>query len=466
MRIPLLSTLSSAIAAIGLLAATQAGCAAPRHPASSLPPTPPMGWNSWNSGIDLTEQNVRATIDAMVSSGMRDAGYRYVNLDAGWAAPRRGSRGELRADPARFPGGVAALARYAHDRGMLLGLYASPYDEGCSAQPALASVGHETVDAQMFAAWGVDYLKYDWCRAEAGHDDQVQVFSRMRDALRATGRPIVYSINPNSSGDYTAGSRYDWSGIADMARATTDLVPVWRDTLPPLGPLDPFPLGGYRGVPDEFAAAQAAVTPSRPGYWTDADMMVVGVGWDEFVTRHFQGIRNGLTVGEVPPGQQDQLRAMAAMTDDQLAHLLLRQPNLTATEQRAHFSLWAMLSAPLIAGNDVRFMNPQTRDILTNREVIAIDQDPRVATARPLAADGRVLTKPLSDGGVAVAFFNAADNPVTIDTSAAGTGLSSAPCYAVRDVWRHTDTKTTAAITSGIVPPHAVTLLRISPVCS
>ena len=459
------SRLLSTIAALSLLAAGQSGCAAPRHPAPSLPPTPPMGWNSWNSGIDPTEQNVKATIDAMVSSGMRDAGYRYVNLDAGWAAPRRGSRGELRADPARFPEGMAALARYAHDRGMLLGLYASPYDEGCSAQPALASVGHETVDAQMFAAWGVDYLKYDWCRAEADHDEQVQVFSRMRDALRATGRPIVYSINPNSSDDYTTGSRYDWSGIADMARATTDLVPVWRATLPRLGPLDPFALGAYRGVPDEFAVAQKAITPSKPGYWTDADMMVAGVGWDEFVTAHFQSIRDGLTVGEVPPDQQEQLQAMAAMSDDQLAHLLLQQPNLNDTEQRSHFSLWAMLSAPLIAGNDVRSMSPQTRAILTNQEVIAIDQDPRVARAQPLAADGRVLTKQLSDGGVAIAFYNAADNPVTINTSGAAAGLGPAPCYAVRDLWAHTDTKTTGAITSGVMPPHAVTLLRVSPVC-
>jgi alpha-galactosidase len=461
-RIPLLST----IAALSLLAATPAGCAAPRgHAPSSLPTTPPMGWNSWNSGIDLTEENVKATIDAMVSSGMRDAGYRYVDLDAGWAAPRRGSRSELQTDPARFPDGMAAVARYAHDRGMMLGLYASPYNEGCSAQPALASVGHETLDAQTFAAWGVDYLKYDWCRAEADHDEQVQVFSRMRDALRATGRPIVYSINPNSSDDYTAGSRYDWSGIADSARATTDLVPVWRDTLPGLGPLDPFASGGYRGVPDAFAVAAKAVTPSKPGYWSDPDMMVVGLGWDEFVTGHFASIRDGLTVGDVPADQVGQLRAMAAMSDDQLARLLLSQPNLTETEQRAHLSLWAMLSAPLIAGNDVRSMAAQTRDILTNREVIAVDQDPRVATAHPLPADGRVLTKPLSDGGVAVAFFNAAENPVTMNITAGQAGLPSAPCYAVRDLWAHTDTTTAGAVTSGVVAPHAVTLLRVSPVC-
>jgi len=262
--------LPSIIAVIGLVAAMQAGCASAHHnlPADlpALPPTPPMGWNSWDSSIKLTEQNVEATIDAMVASGMRDAGYRYVNLDAGWAAPVRGPHGQLQVDPTRFPDGMAAVARYAHDRGMLLGLYASPYNEGCSAQPALASVDHETLDANTFAAWGVDYLKYDWCRADADHDTQVRVFTKMRDALRDTGRRILYSINPNSSVDYTAGARYDWSGIADTTRVTTDLYPLWRDQMPSLGPFDPFPIGADLGVPDEFTAATQVVTPSHPGY--------------------------------------------------------------------------------------------------------------------------------------------------------------------------------------------------------
>ncbi len=164
-----------------------------------------MGWNSWNSGITLTERTVEQTIDAMVSSGMRDAGYRYVNLDAGWAAPTRDADGNLRADPDRFPHGIAALARYAHDRGMLLGLYDSPFNQGCGQDPRTAAAGHEQADAHTFADWGVDYLKYDWCRLEAGHDEQVKYFTAMRDALRASGRRIVYSINPNSSGDPGAG---------------------------------------------------------------------------------------------------------------------------------------------------------------------------------------------------------------------------------------------------------------------
>jgi alpha-galactosidase len=440
------------MAVLAIVLATQSGCSPAHHQAEPLPHTPPMGWNSWDSGIDLTEQNVKDTIDAMVSSGMRDAGYRYVNLDAGWAAPRRGSNGQLQPDPIRFPDGITAVARYAHDRGMLLGIYASPYNEGCSAQPALASVGHETVDAQTFADWGVDYLKYDWCRGDADHDTQVRVFSTMRDALRATGRRILYSINPNSSDDYTAGARYDWSGIADMARVTADLVPVWRDQLPSLGPYDPFASRHYLGIPDDFAAASTTLVRSRPGFWSDAEMLVVGVGWNDFATRHFSGIRKRLELGN-------------SVSDDQLRRVLLQQPNLTAPEQRAHFSLWAMLSAPLIAGADIRSMSPQTRDILTNRDVIALDQDPKVASASALRTDTRVLVKPLVDGAVAVAFMNQGDTGATITTTTGDIGLPTAPCYTVRDLWSHTDSSTGGPITSGPLAPHGVALLRITATC-
>jgi alpha-galactosidase len=441
------------------------GCAAPpTAPEQALPLTPPMGWNSWNSGIELTEQNIEDTIDAMVSSGMRAAGYRYVNLDAGWDV-RRGSDGRLQADPTRFPDGIAALARYAHDRGMLFGLYASPYDERCSENPAIASAGHETVDAKTFADWGVDYLKYDWCRTETDHQEEVRVFSAMRDALRGTGRRILYSINPNSSADHTAGSRYDWSGIADMARSTEDLVPLWHDALPTLGPFDWFAAGSYLGVPDEFAAAQAVRTPSRPGYWNDADMLVGGLGWDQFVAAHFASMHKHLTVGDVHPDRLGQLHAMVAMSDDQLRDLLDSQPKLTEPEQRAHLSLWAMLAAPLLAGNDIRSMTAPTRDMLTNRDVIAVDQDPKVEPAHPLPADPRVLVKALDGGSVAVAFFNSGEAATTITTDAATAGLPSGTCYTVRDLWSHRETTTGGAVTSGALAPHAVALLRITRGC-
>ena len=229
--------------AVGVACVIVTGCGGGGQTVDSGTParlTPPMGWNSWNSGIPLTEQTVEATIDAMVASGIRDAGYRYVNLDAGWAASTRGSDGKLRADPTEFPDGIAAVATYAHDRGMLLGIYASPFNETCGQDLRIGSRGKETTDAQTFASWGVDYLKYDWCRKDADHGQQLKAFTAMHNALHATGRHILYSINPNSSDNDHAGVMYDWSGVADMARTTADLVPVWRSVLPPVGGSDPF----------------------------------------------------------------------------------------------------------------------------------------------------------------------------------------------------------------------------------
>lgn len=455
----------SLVAVLLCVVVLNTGCSTqPERPSNgpTHPPMPPMGWNSWNSGVALTAANIKAVIDAMVSSGMRDAGYRYVNLDAGWAAPRRTAAGELQADPTRFPDGMADLAKYAHDRGMLLGLYASPFNEGCSAQPALAAAGHETQDAKDYADWGIDMLKYDWCRNEADHRHQVQVFTAMRDALRASGRHIVYSINPNSSDDQTAGIRYGWSDIADMARATNDLVPVWHDQLPRLGPLDPFAGHVYLGVPDEFAAAAKALVPSKQGYWVDADMLVSGIGWDQWVAGHLNSVRNQLTVGAPP----DAVRQFSAASDDQLLHAVTdHQPNLTTDEQRAHLSLWSMLSAPLIAGNDVRAMSKDTQDLLTNRDVIAVDQDSLTAPMHPLAIDPRVLLKWLSDGAMAVALVNGSDKPVSMATTAAAAGLPAVHCYTVRDTWTHQDRSSTGAIDGGTVAPHAVTLLRVTPRC-
>jgi alpha-galactosidase len=454
------------VAVMVLVAALQSGCGLSHRAGSSLPQTPPMGWNSWNSGIELTEQSVEATIDALVSSGMRDAGYRYVNLDAGWALPRRGPRGELLADPARFPAGMAALARYAHDRGMRFGLYASPYNEGCGEAPAIASAGHETEDAKEFANWGVDFLKYDWCHSAADHQLQVRMFSTMRDALRSTGRPIVYSIVPNTSNDNTAGSGYDWSDIANMARIAADLLPMWHDTLPASGPSFPLVRGIFTGIPAQFAAAQKVVPGSKPGYWVDPDMLVIGVQWKSWIEQTLAKVRERLAIGGLPPDLTAMLRSVAEMSDDDVQRVVAAEPNLTETEQRSQLSLWALLSAPLIAGNDIRTMSNRTRDILTNREVIAVDQDPIVEPAHPIEADSRVLAKRLSKGAVAVGLFNSSDKPASIGTTAAAVELVQGPCYRVRDLWAHTDATSTGAIGGGVVAPHAVTLLRVTPGCS
>jgi alpha-galactosidase len=452
-----------AIAATLVLAgASVAGCAAETDSGARL--TPPMGWNSWNSGVPLTEQTVKATVDAMVSSGMRDAGYRYVNLDAGWAAPTRMPDGKLRADPNTFPGGIAALARYAHDRGMLLGLYASPYDETCGQDPRIASRGHEDTDARTFAAWGVDYLKYDWCHTDADHANEVKLFTAMRNALHASGRRIFYSINPNSSGYHNAGTAYDWSGIADMSRNTTDLVPVWRNALPPLDSSDAFSTGAYLGVPDEFRASSLAASRGRAGYFNDPDMLVVGLSWSDFYVNHLDLSRLIVSQDDLTPERLQKIRAKLALSNAEVSWRAYTQPSLSESEQRAQFSLWAMLAAPLLAGNDIRTMSDQTRAILTNRDVIAVDQDRLAVQASASPRDTRVLVKPLSDGGAAVALFNADSQPADITTRAPGAGLHGAPCYAVRDLWTHTETTTAGDITR-TVAPHDVAMLRISPGC-
>ncbi|MFG1933869.1 glycoside hydrolase family 27 protein [Mycobacterium sp. NPDC048908] len=456
--------LCSTVAALILAFAYVSGCATATDTGAPQRLTPPMGWNSWNSGIPLTEDTVRATVDAMVSSGMRDAGYRYVNLDAGWAAPTRGSDHRLRADPITFPHGIAALARYVHDRGMLLGLYASPYDETCGQDPRIASAGHEDTDAQTFAGWGVDYLKYDWCRNDANHADQVRLFTAMRNALRSTGRRIFYSINPNSSNNHHAGTQYDWSAIADMTRNTADLVPVWRSTLPPLDSSDSFLTGSYLGVPDEFRASSPAASRGHPGYFNDPDMLVVGLSWRDFFVNHLDFSRVIVAQDQLTPERLEKLRMKLALSDADVSWRANGQPGLTDSEQRTHFSLWAMLAAPLLAGNDIRTMSDQTRDILTNREVIAVDQDPLVVQATALPQENRVLVKPLSGGGVAVALFNPDDKSADIATSAAGAGLRSAPCYTVRDLWSHTETTSTGAI-ARTVAPHGVAMLEVSSRC-
>jgi alpha-galactosidase len=402
--------------------AVLAACSSPA-PQPHPPQTPPMGWNSWNSGIPLTEKTVEDTVDAMVSSGMRDAGYRFVNLDAGWAAPTRDADGHLRADPARFPHGIAALATYVHERGMLLGIYHSPFNQGCGQDPRIGGAGHEQADAGTFAKWGIDYLKYDWCRLDAGHTEQVKYFAAMRDALRASGRHIVYSINPNSSGDPDAGSEYDWSHIADVSRDAMDLVPAWGD--------DALWAEGLAGVSQAFTAAGPVAPRDGPKHVNDPDMLVVGIGWNEFA--------NGHPTMSLGP----------------------QRPDLTETEQRAHFSLWAMLAAPLLAGNDVRSMDEGTRAILTNRDVIAVDQDPLVLQGLPLLNDPRVIVKPLADGSVAVALFNSAAVPVSIHTDTRAVGLSGADCYVVRDLWEHSET-TTAGDIGQTVPAHGVVMLRVT----
>ncbi|WP_189788726.1 glycoside hydrolase family 27 protein, partial [Streptomyces capitiformicae] len=204
--------------------------AAPGSPAL----TPPLGWNSWNSfGCGITEAQVRQAADTMVSSGMRDAGYQYVVVDDCWFDPERDAAGNLRANPTKFPSGMKALGDYIHSKGLKFGIYQAPNEvtcaQGVGTYPGrTGSKDHEAQDAATFASWGVDYLKYDWCSGSGTLSEQVARFTIMRDALRATGRPIVYSINSNSFHAPT-GDKYNWGEVADVWRTTEDLLDIWQN---------------------------------------------------------------------------------------------------------------------------------------------------------------------------------------------------------------------------------------------
>lgn len=364
--------------------------------------TPPMGWNSWNTfGCDgLNETLVKQIADIFVSSGMQAVGYQYVNLDDCWMNGRDSS-GKLQWSTTKFPSGISALADYVHSKGLKLGLYETPNTKTCSGlygntPGAVGSLGHETADAQAFASWGVDYLKYDLCAGQRSG------FAVMRDALRATGRPIFYSINPgNQENDLCPPSTCSLNlpSIANMWRMGFDIGPSWSAVIRLID--QNANLYSYAG----------------PGHWNDPDMMEVGNG-------------------------------------------------LNDTEARAHFSLWAMMAAPLIAGNDLRSMSATAKETLTNSEVIAVDQDPLGIQGQVVAspgADQQVWSKKLSGENTrAVVLFNrgASSASITVQWSSIGIPAGAAT---VRDLWSHTDLGTfNNSYMASSVPSHGVAMLKIT----
>ncbi|MFC4535414.1 glycoside hydrolase family 27 protein [Sphaerisporangium dianthi] len=372
--------------------------------------TPPMGWNSWNTfGCNISESLIKQMADAIVNSGLRDLGYQYVVVDDCWMNSTRDSSGNLQANSSRFPSGMKALGDYLHGKGLKFGIYQAPLDKTCaqyfnSYPGATGAQGHETQDARQFAAWGVDYLKYDWCSPSGTIDDQVRTFAKMRDALAATGRPILYSINSNSVHDKT-GPRRNWGDIANIWRTTEDITNKW-DT----GQTNGYPMGIQNIVNVTVPLASYA----KPGQFNDPDMMEIGRG---------------------------------GMTD---------------TEMRSHFALWAVMASPLIMGNDVRSMDTATQTILKNQNLIAINQDTLGLQATQISNDGtrRVLAKKLSNGDVAVALFNQSANTTTISTTTSAIGLSGSS-FTLRDAWTNATTNTTGTITAS-VPAHATVVYRVS----
>ncbi|MEV4119795.1 ricin-type beta-trefoil lectin domain protein [Micromonospora sp. NPDC049645] len=402
----------SVLAAGLLLAGALVGLRAPAAQAldNGVARTPPMGWNSWNSfGCNINEALIRQTADAIVSSGMRDLGYQYVVVDDCWFNPNRDSSGNIQGDPSRFPSGMKALGDYLHARGLKFGLYQVPVDKTCaqyfgSYPGATGSRGHEVQDARQFAAWGVDFLKYDWCSPEGSINDQVTTFAKMRDALAATGRPIVYSINPNSIHAKT-GPQRNWGDVANMWRTTEDITNAW-DT----GQTNGYPMG----IQNIINVTVPLASYARPGGFNDPDMMEVGRG-----------------------GMND-------------------------TEMRSHFAMWAIMASPLIAGNDVRNMNSATQTILKNANLIAINQDSLGLQGTQVSFDGtrRVLAKRLANGDVAVALFNQGGSTTTISTTAAAVGKSGSS-FTLVDAWTG-GTSSSSGTISASVPAHGTVVYRVS----
>ncbi|MFL6077926.1 MAG: NPCBM/NEW2 domain-containing protein [Mycobacteriales bacterium] len=393
----------------GLVPAT--GWAAARPAAEPAPtsapapaPTPPMGWNDWYAFFcDLDESLVEQTADAIVSSGMKAAGYRYVNLDDCWASHDRDAAGNLQADPVKFPHGIKAVADYVHARGLELGIYEDVGTKTCAGYPG--SYGHVQQDADTFASWGVDFVKVDWCNVPfadfPGLTQQqvaIQLYTAYSEALKATGRPMVFSIcewNPKLE-------PWTWApAISNLWRTNNDYGDTWRQVLANLD--QEAPLAPYAG----------------PDHWNDPDILQVGLGG-----------ANGLG----PDGD------------------------------RAHFTMWAMLSAPLLAGNDLRSMSADTKATLTNREVIALDQDPLGAQATRLTRDGDadVWVKRLANGDRAVMLLNRGDTPRDIATTARAAGLGRSGAYTLRDLWAHRTTETAGRIAAS-VPAHGAVVYRVAP---
>jgi alpha-galactosidase len=317
-----------------------------------LAKTPPMGWNSWNKfACNVSEELIRQTADAMVSSGMKDAGYEYIVIDDCWQVSRD-SLGFIVADPKKFPNGIKALADYIHSKGLKFGIYSCAGAQTCGGRPA--SRGHEYQDAISYAKWGVDYLKYDWCNTE--NINAKGAYTTMRDALYSAGRPIVFSLC-----EWGDNKPWLWADkVGQLWRTTGDIYNCF-DCINDHGSWKSW------GVMQIIDKQEGLRKYAGPGHWNDPDMLEVG---------------NGMPVNE----------------------------------ERAHFTMWAMLAAPLIAGNDLQNMTKETLGVLTNKEIIAVNQDSLGIQGFRYEVKDSVETwlKPLINDAWAVVYLNRSKSPKTI----------------------------------------------------
>jgi len=372
---------------------------------NGLARTPPMGWNSWNTfRLDINEDLVKQVADVMVENGFRDAGYEYVVIDDGWQI-ERDDEGNIIANRDKFPSGIKVLADYIHGKGLKFGLYSDAGTHTCGGFPG--SRGYEFQDARQYAAWGVDYLKYDWCAT--GDQSAPDSYRLMRDALLLSDRPIVFSI-------CEWGTTRPWLWARDIGhlwRTTFDIRPCWdcgEQTHSKGVQVENFI--GFTKILDRQVGLESY---AGPGHWNDPDMLEVGNG------------------------------------------------ELTYHENRAHFSLWCILAAPLMLGNDVRSLKPEIHAILTNKEVIAVDQDPRGRQGRKVRDDGdfEVWSKELVDGSRAVVLFNRSACEAEISISWSEIGYPEYLNAQVRDLWLKQDMGEFKGAYSAKVPSHGVVMVKV-----
>jgi alpha-galactosidase len=359
-----------------------------------------MGWNSWNKfSCDVSESLIMQMADAMISSGMKDAGYEYIVIDDCWQVSRD-ENGEIVADKDRFPHGMKYVADYIHSKGLKFGIYSCAGEATCQGRPG--GLGHEYQDARTYAHYGVDYLKYDWCNSST--QDAKSSYTNMRDALYAAGRPIVFSIC-----EWGSNKPWEWAGTTGhLWRTTGDIGDSWNSMI------------------KIFDLQKDLARYAGPGHWNDPDMLEVG---------------NGV---------------------------------MTTEEYKTHFTLWCMLASPLMAGNDLQSMSPETKSILMNKEVIALNQDSlgRQAVCYRDNGDYQIWMKPLANGEKAICLLNKSDEKKTVlvdfsllAKASAGRRSGSEPLpienYRVRDLWEHKDLvlKETAVYTD--LAPHTVKAYRL-----
>ncbi len=373
-----------------------------------LAQTPPMGWNSWNTfgWKDLHADVVKETIDAFVTEGLKDVGYEYIVIDDTWQAFERVD-GKLTWDTERFPDGIKPLADYAHSKGLKFGIYSCAGTYTCAGRPG--SYGYEEIDAQTFAEWEVDFLKYDACYIPANLH-QPTLYKRMGQALRATGRPILYSIC-----EWGRNQPWEWAAETGghMWRTTGDIDDSWKSILE---------IGFHQQVGKHSYAG--------PGGWNDPDMLVIGM--------HGKG--------NVAAG------------------------GCTDAEYRSHFGLWCLLAAPLMIGCDVRNMSPLARELLLNRRLIAVNQDPlgrqgyRVGQVEYAWEMMDIWAKPLADGSIAVGLFNLGDNRTQkIPMAWEAIGLHDRRPCRVTNLWTGDELGVHTRSFTSEVAPHDGLIVMITP---